>query len=295
MTIYLGPAGNLQALPYMGRGVGAALDLGAAVQRTLGGPRTVDYIGTPKRSYQLSREFLTADELSILEGLALGAYGPGPLILIDPWRRNLLTANQAAAGDASHDLTGWTGSATAVLSLIGPDSTLALRGQYAVRATMGTTGSNQGPRLGDGSTAAQVIATACPVMPGLTHTASGWLRLASGTASSWRPVLAWYTTAGTASVINPASTGTASTPTGTWSQRVVTGTAPSDAAYVLPRFDTSPTVVHAVDFDDVILTQGTSTIWTMGTGVPRVAFTDLGDTYPIFDNHNVSISLQEVG
>jgi len=47
-------------------------------------------------TYELDWASLQPDQHSIVEEFHLGARGPGPHVLLDPWRRNHLTANQSA-------------------------------------------------------------------------------------------------------------------------------------------------------------------------------------------------------
>lgn len=289
--IYLGPPGNLQSLPYMGRGIGATLDLAASVQRSLGGARTVDYVGSPKRTYSMERKYLTAFELSTLESLALGAFGATPYVLIEPWRLNVLTANQSTAGETQADTTGFYAAGNTTVTLQGPGTT-ARTGQYNMRVAGAINGA--GLRLADSTSAATVISTGIPVLPSASYTFSAWLKHFSGTAAStWRCTVQWYDSAG-ASI--SATGGTASLVTGSYTQRTLTTTSPSNVAYVIPRVDTNTALVAAntIDVDDLMLNQGTTTTWAMGTGVPKVAFTELSNTYPSAEYHDVSFTLQEV-
>lgn len=297
MTIYLGPPGNLQALPYMGRGIGAPLDLGASVHRALGGVRTVDYVGDPKRTYTMERKYLTQDELSVLEGLALGAYGdPSSLVLVDPFRRNMLTENQSTGGDYSRDSSGfYCPTPSATLSAVGPATATALRGFYALRMTY--TGSTLSPpvRTADLTSAATIIATATPVRAGVDHTFSVSLRHAAGTIASWKVGINYYDAAG---ALLTSTTSTAAALTSSYVQRTLTVTAGATAAYAVCFWlpNANLTAPETVDGDDVMLTQGTSTTWTMGTGVPRVAFVGSLDlSYPtIVGDNDLGVTLQEV-
>lgn len=296
MPFYLGPPGNLQTLPYMGKGIQAALDLASAEHRALAGPRTVDYIGPPKRTYTLSRAFLTADELGLLEALALGMFGAGPYALVDPWRRNLLDENQSSGGDYSHDTTGFTvlaGSNTAT----GPVAT-ANQGSYHQQYLSPASGAagTAGLLAGDRSSAAQVLVpgNATVVRLSQPYTFQAMLKTVAGTAAAWRASLLWYDVAG---ALISTSNGTGATVTGSFVQYSVTATAPATAAYAVPGVTNNATLAatNTIAVDSLMLSQASAVAaWVPGTGVPRVAFTALGNTYPLIDAHDSEITLLEV-
>lgn len=296
MPFYLGPPGALLALPYAGRGVDASLSLAAVEHRALSGARTVDRVGSAKRTYRVERRFLTVDEVSLLEQLAMGLLGAEPYVLIDPWRRNHLSANRSTAGDAERSTAGFYTTGVGTLSLAGPGSQAA-RGRYNIRYASPASGAaaTAGVRLADSAPAADVIATGIPVLPSTQYTFSALVKSQAGTAQNWYVALVWYDAAGAATG-SPAN-GTQSVVTGAYGARTVTGTSPATAAYVIPQLlnGAALTASNTVDIDDLMLTQGTSTAWALGTGVPRVAFTDLAQTYPIADAADASFTLLEVG
>lgn len=124
-TFYLGPAGNLKALPdpdpYESTpsfgDVSAGLLLGGyAVVRHPLVKRTV-----PLAWGLLDGELDQADVDTIM-GLYLRAYGPGPYCLIDPTWRNVLTFDASTTGGLAAGSTPWVTSDT---STIAPDSTLS--------------------------------------------------------------------------------------------------------------------------------------------------------------------------
>lgn len=307
MTIYLGPPGFLQALPYMGRGIDASLDLGAVVQKALGGARTVDYVGAPKRVYQLERKFLTGDELSVLESLAYGLWTADvPMALMDPWRRNLLTPNQSTAGDVLRSTAGVlvTGSG-AVIGTSGPFGPGAVpSGRYVFALTSAASGAASTCRVDFGRASistpellsvSSTTPGAVPVVPSLPYTFQLLINHNALTAASWQAGIYWYDYAG---AFISGSLGTGALSTAAWVARTVTGTAPSTAAYAVPWLGNTTTLAASdsllIDSPMFAQASGAGT-WAIGTGVPRVAFTALGNTYPtIVDTHDASITLQEV-
>ena len=299
MPIYLGPPGALQTLPYMGRDIDASLDLGVAEQRLLSGIRVADRVGTPKRTYRLERRFLTADEMGQIEGLALGLYGPEPYALIEPWRRNLLTLNQSSAGDFSHDGTGFTVfGAGASVTTSGPLST-ASQGRYYQRYVSPSSGAagTTGLAVGNSTSAALVLlpGNSTPVVVGLSYTFQFNVITLAGTAASWRAAINWYDSAG---AFLSSSSGTTTVVTGSWVARTVTATAPASAAYAVPQVTNGATLSasNTIGIDALMLAQASAAgTWVPGTGVPRVAFTALGDVYPLSDAHHAGITLVEIG
>lgn len=297
MTIYLGPVGNLQALPSMTAGIKADLDLRAGVQQALGGARTVDYVGDPKRTYVLDRKRATADELGVLEALTFELYGPGPYALIDPTRRNMLSLNQSSAGDYDHDSTGFSVLAGSVATT-GPVTTAA-QGRYHQAYTSAASGAagTSGLLAGRRSTAAEVITVggATPVRQAVDYTFQARLKHVSGTAASWRAALLWYDVDG---ALLSTSNGTGAVVTGAYADYSVTAASPSTAAYAVPGVtnDAVLAAVNVIAVDSLMLAQASVVgPWVPGTGVPRVAFTGLGDSYPSQGYHDTALTLVEVG
>jgi hypothetical protein len=293
VTIYLGPVGNLIALPSIGRGISAALTVPSAVHQIAGrGGRVIDrFPGAAARTYQMARSWLTADEVTILEAMYLGAYGSGPFVLFDPWRRNMLSANQSSGTDVLDDTTGFVPTNTAILS---SSTVLAEHGQrslaWAVTAISMPviTGLLTNEALAD-------VTHDVPVVPSTAYTAQVRGRLSTSTGTI-RPDLRWYDSAGAFISIN---SGTAvALVTGSWTTATVTATAPSNAA--LARFKLANTVMGAAQtiyLDKWQLEQAsTAGAWVLGTGVPRVSFTDdLGESYNGPGFADAGFTLTEVG
>jgi hypothetical protein len=291
MTIYLGPVGNLIALPSIGRGISAPLSVPSAVHQIAGrGGRVVDrFPGAASRVYALTVQGGSA-EANTLEALYLGAYGPGPYVLNEPWRKNLLSANQSSGTDVLADTTGFvaiTGTLTSstAQSVLGPRS-LA----WAVTA------ANQ--RIMQGDLANTTNATPLrdtPVLPSIAYTGQAWGRLSASTGTT-RLDIYWFTSAG---VFISASTGTAvAMSNSAFGSFTVTATSPANAA--LARLSVINTVMGAAQtiyLDKWQFESGsTATAWFLGTGIPRVSFTDdLGEVYPVWPYTDLTFTLTEVG
>lgn len=292
MPVYLGPVGNLLALPLVGGEVDAGLTVPTAVHQIAGlrGGRVVDRTGPAKRIYQLSGEYLTTDEFSVLETLYLGGYGPGPFVLIDPWRRNLLSANQSTGTEISADTTGFV-AITGTLSSSTAQSVLGGRSlAWAVTA------ANQ--RMMQGTLANTTNATLLsdtPVLPSTSYTGQVKARLSVSTGTVRLDVY-WFTSAG---AFISASTGTAVAQSTAAFGSALTVTATSPATAALARLSVTNTVMGAAQtiyLDQWQLEQAaTAGAWAVGTGVPRVSFTsDLGQTYSLSGYVSATLELTEI-
>lgn len=292
MTTYLGPVGNLIAIPDYGGGLSPTLTVPTAVHEIAGlrGGRVVDRVGPAKRTYTVDLAGLDLDEFGIWEALYLGAYGPGPYVLMDPWRRNLLSANQSSATDIFADPTGFvaiTGTVT---------SSTAQFAQGSRSVAWAVTAANQRMMLGSlANTTNATLLTDTPVLPSTAYTGQVRARLSTSTGTV-RLDLYWFDKAG---AFISASTGTAvaQSTAAFGSALTVTATSPSTAA--LARLSVTNTVMGAAQtiyLDQWQLEQGSSaSAWVVGTGVPRVSFTgDLGVTYPVFPNVGATVELTEV-
>lgn len=292
MTIYLGPVGNLIALPSIGRDIKADLQRPTAVHQIAGtkGGRVVDITGPAKRTYGMEREHLTADELATLEALYLGAYGPGPYVLLDPWRRNLVSANQSSGTDILADTTGFAANAGTITS------STAQADQGLRSLAWAVTAANQQVLTGlSTSVTASDLLVDIPVLPATVYSARVRGRLSTSTGTA-RLDLRWFTAAG---VFISESTGTATAlATGSFTDMPALNlSSPSTAA--LLRLKVQNTVMGAAQTIYLdrwqLQQQATLDAWTVGTGVPRVSFTgDLGQTYPVWPGVSATIEMTEV-
>ena len=111
MQFYLGPLGDLRALPVIERDqtVEAAAGAVLAEHESLSGSRTVQRMGPHRRTWDLSWVYLTLDEADEIDALRRGLLG-SPLWLVDPNRPNLLPPQIATAGCERRSTAGWTSS-----------------------------------------------------------------------------------------------------------------------------------------------------------------------------------------
>lgn len=104
-TIYFGAPGALVPLYQPSGGVdGARLRQVASFGTGTGGMRVGKTVNGV-RTYQLNYGGLDYSNFALLEAYDQGHMGPGPFVLLDPARRNLLTANQSASGAVTNDAT----------------------------------------------------------------------------------------------------------------------------------------------------------------------------------------------
>jgi hypothetical protein len=292
VTFWLGRSGTvLVALPHPGRGIKATLTIPGKATGTIGGGQTVDRAPTGRRTYELDWTSLTPDQHSIVEEFQLGARGPGPHVLLDPYRRNHLTANQSAATSVSNDTTGFTPSASESLSSV---TTPARRGPRALAWTIPS------------SSTAGILTftppnglTRWPTPAGATWTASVWLRgggtnpiVTAGLAFVWRD-------AGDAILSTPTGT-TIATASGAYAQASQTPTAPAGAVGFDLQLHVTPASVGAggsivyVDQPQLDLYNSVRA-WVVGTGVPLVSavIAETGYRAPI--RRAATLTLVEVG
>lgn len=114
MQFYLGPLGDLRALPVIERDQKVDAPAAATIgeHTSLTGARTVDRMGPHRRTWQLSWVYLSPDEVDDIDSIRRGLLG-SPLWLVDPQRPNLAAPQVATAGTERRTVDGWTSTAGA--------------------------------------------------------------------------------------------------------------------------------------------------------------------------------------
>ncbi len=289
MTVYLGPPGRMLTLPAVQQGQDVGLDRAGSVRRLLSGGTAVDTIGSLHRSVSLNWSHITDANFATLEALVTGIYGPGPYVLVDTARVNLLPPNVAAATSVRADTYPW-GTSTGALSSVSTPTPLA--GRRILSWTPGTAAAGNATVYGYAFGLAQVFAV--PVISGLTYSFSASLRTTTGTATMAARIDS-YSASGV--LLSNSSGSTAAIGTGAWTTLSVTGVSPNAAAvYVGPSVEVPAGTTTQVIVTDqwLMVLGGTLPAWTRGTGVPRVMVDQLTDSYPLRGRHNASLSLTEV-
>lgn len=295
MTFYLGRPGSLVALPHPGRGIDPTLSIPLTARQTISGGRTVDRAPAGRRTYELTWASLSPDQHSIVEEFYVGAKGFGPFALIDPWRRNLLTANQSAATSVYNTTDGFT----------------VLTGTETLTSV--TTPVERGPRALAWSLPATVtggVLTAGspnPTWPGIPVVVGRsyryQVRVRGGGTDPIVDLVAalrWLDAAGANLSLDSGSTATTSS--GAWATASVTATCPAGGVYVLPRVVVNAATVTAtatiyVDKPQLSMptTADPGTSWALGTGVPAVSCTSSGTGYRKPVKRSADLTLAEVG
>ncbi len=289
MTVYLGPPGTILTLPSVQLGQDVGLQRAGSVRQLLSGGSAVDTIGSPHRRITLDWPYLTDANFAAVEALVSGVYGPGPYVMVDTNRVNLLPPNVAAPTSIRADTYPW-GTSTGSMSSVSTPTPLA--GRRILSWTPGTAGA--GDAILYGQTFGLVPALAAPVISGLTYSFSASLRTTTGTATMGARIDS-FSASGT--VLSSSSGSTASIGTGAWTTLSVSNVTPNAAAvYVGASVDVpAGTTTQVIVTDRWLMVLGGTlpAAWTRGTGVPRVMVDQLSDSYPLRGRHNVTLTLVE--
>jgi hypothetical protein len=291
VTVLFGRVGALTLLNSVGRGLDVSLDLPGVLHEIAGsrGGRVVQRMGAEKRTFTFSKNHLTADDLSVIEGYALGAYGPGPFVLIDSARRNLLTANVSSGSDVLGDTTG-------IRALTGSISSTTVQAAQGVRSiAWPVTAANMQVMTGAAAGGVADPAVDIPVLPSTAYSAQVKGRLL-GSTGSIRPDIYWYTAAGVL-ISSTAGTATALAAGSFTLAPIINAASPSTAALArLLVQNTAFGVATTIYLDQFQMEQATTnSAWVLGTGVPRVSFIDkIAQSYLAQPYVDASVSLVEV-
>jgi hypothetical protein len=125
LDVYFGRAGQLRKLFNPSGGMIATRNLGTSIFPTASGGARVQRQLDATRQYSLNYGALGRENYDWLAAFAEGHFGVGPFVLLDPGRRNLLTANQSSGTSTSNDarqftVTGTGGSLSSNATLTTP-------------------------------------------------------------------------------------------------------------------------------------------------------------------------------
>ena len=111
-SIWFGRAGSLRKLWAPTGGIVATRDRDSSVfTNKAGGTRTTRSLDGA-RQYVLNYGVLGRASFEYLNQFSQGHMGPGPFVLIDPGRRNMLTVNQSSATSQTGDTRGFVATAS---------------------------------------------------------------------------------------------------------------------------------------------------------------------------------------
>ncbi len=271
VAFYLGQAGSLLQIktpanldpPQVRKGGTHDLLAGGSVRDTIG----------YRRKFTVGWEYATTDELSVLELLYQIA---GPLVFVDPSRRNLLEANQSSGTATLKTTDGFVATTGTLTSdaTANPAIAAARSLKWNNSGALGSTGN--GPFTGT-STSTANLTDDVPVVAGLPYSFSVTAQRSAANAISVGARIAWYDTTG-ALISGTTGTGVALA-SGSWSVvKLENQTAPAGAAFAKVAVHNTATTsgATAVFMAGWQLEQATAaSAWVLGTGVPKVTFDDL--------------------
>jgi hypothetical protein len=334
MAFYLGNAPGLTQLSAAIRPLDPTLVRQLAVKQTIGGGQVLTRTpGHGRRTYKLSWQWLLPEEYSVLEEFFIGARGAGPYALLDPGRRNHLTANVSSTGAVFSDTTGFSADASETLQVV-TDTVYSPSVSSICWGLPATVTSGQlwlsGPAGLPG----------IPAPPDQPWTFSVWLAGSGGDPTSTvYPAIRWYDSTG---LVVATSVGSAVTVVpGSWQQAVVTvplppapnlclkaglivdgstvsGSPPGpgdipvrSSPFASPVRRATPVgpLPAAINRQSVAGSYaagvllgrpmldmwGSVRTWTVGTGVPRVSILDMPTQLRILPWRDCSATLVEIG
>lgn len=251
------------------------------------------------RSYTVNWNALHVDTYARIEQYWSGMNGPGPYVFIDPSAPNLLPPNVASATGHRLDTTHWvtSGGANGIVSsnataahIHRAGAVRSLRWQWSVAAgTFPVLQVSPLYRSWWGQ----------PVAPSIPYAFSSWVK-PDGTVDTSITVavkLEWLDAAGTA-IGSQISSG--DIPVTAWQRLSVSGTSPSNAAYVKPLWVVTGSTVTtgaSLYIDEPLLEQDSVVNdWAPGTGIRPVEILDLNDHVPFAARfrQGLSLSLKEL-
>jgi len=289
---YLGKVGALVALPDPTEPPQVTLTRLGGTHQLLAAGRVRDTLGY-KRTWQLGWKLRSAAERSVLSRWYLRPQGP--YVLLDPYEPNLLSPNQADAGNALRTTEGWA-------AITGTLTTPAVNAPYTGDlglswALSNGSAANQFLVSGTANTGDVTVAdpaTDIPVLPSTTYTFSALVAVSTLAASLQVKLgVRWFTAAGVpASTVS--SVGTPFTPGTTLAAQSTVITSPADAhlVRVTVQNHTSPAAAVSVLLSQLQFEQAAAaSAWELGLGVPRVFVDDLPRAYPRFWRPDVDLTL----
>lgn len=260
---------------------------GARVQRTRGGNRTytLDYGGLGDRAFRY------------LEAFDAGHQGPGPFVLLDPARRNLLSVNQSSGTSDSNTADGFAFSGGSGQAF----SSSPLNGQGLPRSMLWTSTATAP------SVAQMRLANPSPEWPGWPvigrpYSFGFWVTGGgSDAAVDFTPSFDWLDAAG--ALISTTTGPTFTTSTTPQLVKIENANPPSTAVWCQPYMPATGATISSgtlLYFAKGQLNEG-STLdkdWSPGTGLLPVQLVSLGDVWAFLDptfHKSPGLVLQEVG
>ncbi len=279
---YLGPAGDLRPLVCPERDFETTEVRYGGVFQALSGATTLTNTGL-RQKVQMDFRYLSEDEYRWLEALHR-RYVPGPLRLVNPFKRNLLTGGAAMCmansplmfnGANYQNMTPSSGVMTKLFDW------------PSAAGSFGAMSSRWSNRASGTQTLRWDDAYKTPVTPGVQYVGSVYMKAASATSGSL--VVDWFNRSHT-QIGGTSVTTTALTTS--WQRFTATGVAPAGA--VLARFAWYANVAPDLYFAAAQLEQGSvPTAWDSGGGAIVVNMDQLVTSNPRFPYRNTTLTLME--
>ena len=227
-----------------------------------------------QRTWQIDYDMLSYASQLLVEQIRTRQRGLGPYVWIDPHTVNFLTPNQSSGTDAWLTTVGFNVTGTGE-TLSSSTAVTPVRGSRALAWNLPLTVTGSGGGVMSLTTSYGTSGWATPPSQGWTFT--GQLQ-GGGTDPivTVTPVLVWLSSTG--AVLSSSSGSSVATASGSWTSFVVTGTAPANAVWCIPRLVVtvntvlggSIVYVDELQLDMRIDTRGPRA-WMPGENQPRVA------------------------
>jgi hypothetical protein len=280
-TYWLGPLGALRALPMVPVHGSVDVDLAliGATQTTLGGRLVLDIAGH-KRTWGMSWQCLTNDEIGAIRAVFLGLPGAIPR-LVDPRETNRLSADASSGGSYTRTAAAFapTAGTVAYAAMTVPAALVDLLAggiSWAVTTAGGTL-------LADSGSDRRV-----PLIPGEQVTVTAWAAGAGAAQVGAVP----YDAAG---VAGAASLGALVTLTGAWQRLTHTWTPGAGAVAGAPALVAAAGSARTVTTTAWQWQASAVTDWTPGLGCPQVLITASSRRLPgVGSGNDLDITVREV-
>lgn len=272
---YLGPTGDLRELECPEADVNVTDVRYGGVHQALSGARVIDVTGV-KMQVDLNMTYLSEAQYTWLEALHT-RHIPGPLFLVNPLKRNMLSKQASMSATADFPGMGVYKTGVANWAWVMDFPSAAGPGVRSVERT-GLPASSVTFNLDS--------QRKIPVTAALSYTFSAWMRGTSSKTITFG--ITWYDITG---AVLSSSTAAKSVTT-SWARHTHTATAPAGAVLAMPTWNSTTNVSFrstAVQFEQA----SAATDWQIGGAVLTVAVDQMTTVSHRFPFWNCAIVLLE--
>jgi hypothetical protein len=272
-TVYFGRPGLLRKLYDPTGGILATRELASSVFQTGSGGARVQRALNGVRQYSLNYGALGRTNFDWLNNFQQGHMGPGPFVLLDPGRRNLLTVNQSSATSAIGGINDFTVSGAG--GAIASDATQTVLLPNTLKWSFATTTP---------ATALLTLAKPSTVWPGIPvlspRTYTFWFSCLGGPINVVAQIV-WYNLAG--GVVSTTSSSAVTSSVTDWTRVSVSASPPSTALWATVQV--APVVAtitsgESLYFNNFSFGEATAPEpWAGGTGVYPVMLLGMPEKY----------------